>query len=94
MDNNGLLRPIHDVNLIFAGETVYHIPTYREAHLMRMGAVEITVSPLTSEQKEKVVLDTLKHDDDLQGKRLECWRMPPTSHTAPTQLWKSPKLPA
>lgn len=71
MDKNGLLRPIHKVNLIFAGETVYHIPTYRKTHPMRMGAIEVTVSPLTAEQKKKVVLDTLKHEYDLQGERLE-----------------------
>ena len=53
MDKNGQLRPIHNVNLIFAGETVYHIPTYRKTHPMRMGAIEIAVSPLTAEQKEK-----------------------------------------
>ena len=71
MDKNGLLRPIHNMNLIFAEETVYHIPTYRKTHPMRMGAIEITVSPLTAEQKKKVVLDRLKHDYDLQGERLE-----------------------
>ena len=71
MDKNGQLRPIHNVNLIFAGEAVYHIPTYRKTHPMRMGAIEITVSPLTAEQKKKVVLDRLKHDYDLQGERLE-----------------------
>ena len=53
MDKNGLLRPIHNMNLIFAEETVYHIPTYRKTHPMRMGAIEIAVSPLTAEQKEK-----------------------------------------
>jgi hypothetical protein len=71
MDKNGLLRPIHKVNLIFAGETVYHIPTYRKTHPMRMGAIEVTVSPLTAEQKKKVVLDTLKHEYYLQGERRE-----------------------
>lgn len=59
------------MNLIFAGETVYHIPTYRKTHPMRMGAIEVTVSPLTAEQKKKIVLDTLKHEYDLQGERLE-----------------------
>lgn len=43
-----------------------------------MGAIEVTVSPLTAEQKKKVVLDTLKHEPDLQGERLE-W----LDHAAP-----------
>ena len=71
MDHSGVLRPIHNVNLIHAGETVYHIPTYMKAHPMRMAPMNIQASPLSEEQRKKVIVETLKGDFDLAGERLE-----------------------
>ena len=71
IDNGGNLRRIHNVNLIYAGETIYHIPTYRHAHPMRMDVVEVHASPLSEEQKTKVIVDTLKAEYHLDGERLE-----------------------
>ncbi len=71
MDKDGNLKKIHSVNHIFAGETIYHLPTFNQAHPMRLDPVEITASPLSDEQEEKIMVDTLKEDYDLQGERLE-----------------------
>ena len=71
VDKKGNLKKIHAVNHIFAGETIYHLPTYNELHPMRMDAIDITASPLSDEQEEKIIRDTLKDDYGLQGERLE-----------------------
>jgi hypothetical protein len=59
MDKAGKLRPIHNPDIIYTGETIYHIPTYRKAHPMRMDAIEIKASPLTDEQRQRIIVDTL-----------------------------------
>src|SRR5215813_14337052 len=52
MDKSGKLKKIHAVNHIFAGETIYHIPTYSYAHPLTMDTIDIQASPLSDEQKE------------------------------------------
>ncbi|MBZ5626501.1 MAG: hypothetical protein LAQ69_48635 [Acidobacteriia bacterium] len=71
LDKSGRLRLVHNLNLIFAGETIYHIPTYKKAHPLRMDGIEVKASPLSEEQKKKVIVDTLKADFDLKGERLK-----------------------
>lgn len=71
MDKGGKLKKIHRVDHIFAGETIYHIPTYNQLHPMRMDEVTIMASPLSDEQEEKLMAETLADDYDLQGERLE-----------------------
>jgi hypothetical protein len=71
MDKSGKLRPIHNVNLIVTGETIYHVPTYKKAHPLVADVMEIKASPLSDEQKNKIILDTLKAEYHLQGERLE-----------------------
>jgi hypothetical protein len=70
MDASGNLRRIRNVNLIIAGETIYHMPTYRKMHPMRMDAIELTGSPLSEQQKTEAVVQMLKGDFGLQGERL------------------------
>jgi hypothetical protein len=71
MDKGGKLKKIHRVDHIFAGETIYHIPTYNQANPMKLDAIEIVASPLSDEQEEKLMAETLADDYDLQGERLE-----------------------
>jgi hypothetical protein len=71
MDKAGNLKKIQAVNHIFAGETIYHIPTYTKLHPMVMEALQVTASPYTEEQKKQIIRDTLEDDYDLQGERLE-----------------------
>jgi hypothetical protein len=70
-DRSGKIRPIHNVNRIFTGEIIYHIPTYKTAHPMRMDAIAITASPLSDEQKRRVIVETLEADYHLKGDQLE-----------------------
>jgi hypothetical protein len=70
MDRSGKLSPIRNVNLIIAGETIYHMPTYKKMHPMRMDALELTASPLSEPQKKEAVVQMLKGDFGLQGERL------------------------
>ena len=70
--SNSLL-PIHNVNLIIAGETIYHKPThraYKQSHALHMDEQEIG-GFISDEQKTKIIVDTLKNDNDLQGVSLE-----------------------
>src|SRR5262249_34189851 len=69
MDASGRLRPIRNLNLIFAGETVYHMPTYRKFHPMRMEPVEVIASPLTEAEEERLLIETLKAEYHLAGER-------------------------
>jgi hypothetical protein len=71
IDESGKLKKILLVNHIFAGEIVYHLPTYKEAHPLRLGEVEITASPYSEEQEDQIMIDTLKEDYDLKGERLK-----------------------
>ena len=71
IDNSGKLKKILLVNHIFAGETIYHLPTYKEAHALRLDPIEITASPYSEEQETQIMIDTLKEDYDLKGERLE-----------------------
>src|SRR5262249_9074852 len=41
MDKSGSLKPIHNLNLILAGETIYHVPTYQQAHTGKTNAVPV-----------------------------------------------------
>jgi hypothetical protein len=71
IDKSGKLKKILLVNHIFAGETIYHLPTYKEAHPLRLDAIEIIGSPYSEEQEDQIMIDTLKEDYDLKGERLE-----------------------
>jgi hypothetical protein len=71
MDSAGKLRRIRNVNLIFAGETVFHMPTYRKAHPVTADVVEIIASPLSEQQTKQAVVDMLKADYGLRGERLK-----------------------
>jgi hypothetical protein len=71
MDKSGKMRPVHNINLIFTGETLYHIPTYNKAHPMRMDAIQCTASPLSDEQKMKHIVNTLKADFHISGEKGE-----------------------
>jgi hypothetical protein len=72
MDKAGDLKKIQAVNHIFAGETIYHLPTYNKLHhRMVMDDINITASPYTEEQEKQIIRDTLADDYDLEGERLE-----------------------
>jgi hypothetical protein len=71
MDKSGSVEKILNVNHIFAGEIVYHIPTYSHAHPLMGEEIEVKGCPLTDEQKQKIIVDTLKEEYDLKGERLE-----------------------
>jgi hypothetical protein len=69
-DQSGKLRRIQNVNRIVAGETIFHIPTYRKAHPLTIDAIEISGSPLSEHEKREAVIEMLKADYGLQGERL------------------------
>jgi hypothetical protein len=71
MDRDGKLKKIHGVNHIFAGEVIYHLPTYNQLHPMVMDTIAVQANPLTDEEEKKIIEDTLKEDYDLQGERLD-----------------------
>jgi hypothetical protein len=71
IDEDGKLKKIHGVNHIFAGEVIYHLPTYRQLHPMVMDPIALQASPFTDEEEEKIIEDTLKGDYDLKGDRLD-----------------------
>ena len=70
MGRDGRLHRIQNPNLIRTGETLYHIPTYKHAHPMRMDALAFVASPLSEDQTKKAVVETLKADFDLKGEQL------------------------
>jgi hypothetical protein len=73
-DRSGKLVPIQNLNLIYAGETLYHLPTYRQSREITFdeGAVIIgRVGPsVTDLEKKKIIIETLKKDFDLKGDQL------------------------
>lgn len=81
MDKSGKLKRIegrHALNHIFAGETLYHIPTYYNAHRIRTDDIVITpdptptvTPPLSDEEEKNILKATLKDDYDLRGEQLE-----------------------
>src|SRR5438874_1160498 len=71
MDASGNLRRVQNVNRIFTGETIYHIPTYRKAHRLYADNVDCTASPLSEEERVHAIVEMLKADYDLQGERLD-----------------------
>lgn len=70
MDSQGRLRPLLNPNLIFAGETIYHIPTYRRAHPLRMEPLDFKVTPYSEGEIKKHISDSMKADFDLKGEHL------------------------
>ena len=67
-DKSGSPTPIRDVNLIYAGETLYHLPTYYGS----FSAMEFVVPtkatpPLTDAQKKQLIQESLKKDFNLRG---------------------------
>src|SRR5215813_3357891 len=75
--NGGGIEPIKNPNLIFAGETLYHIPTYTRAHPARV-TVPQTPAPraptppaMSEEEKRRLALSTLQHEFHLSGEKLE-----------------------
>jgi hypothetical protein len=71
LDSLGNLRRIPNVNLIFAGETIYHMPTYRLAHPIKLDDLTVYGSPLSESQKMEMIRSGLKGDFDLHGELLE-----------------------
>jgi hypothetical protein len=81
-DPSGKLVPIRNVNLIYAGETVYHVPTY-QASLKRTvpttvitfdRPLEITayrVAPLSENDKKELIIEHLEGEFHLRGEHLE-----------------------
>jgi hypothetical protein len=79
------LRPISNLNLIFAGETLYHVPTYyrskpeaavaaRPAAAPSAPETPATLEiglPLTDADKERLALDHLVHEYHLKGHDFE-----------------------
>lgn len=62
--------PIANVDMIRAGETLYHLPTYYGS----MGGMEIVARrpapPMPDARKKQVILDALKRDFNLPGNNL------------------------
>jgi hypothetical protein len=74
MDKNGKLKRIegrHALNHIFAGETLYHMPTYGKLHPIVTDEIQVTASPLSDEEEEQIIKATLKDDYDLAGEQLD-----------------------
>jgi hypothetical protein len=73
------LQPIADVNKIFAGETLYHIPTYNARK--HPGVVlqpqpkpqiqPVLPKPMTDDEKRRITVQTLGQEFHLQGDRLK-----------------------
>ena len=74
MDQSGKLKRIegrYALNHIYAGETLYHIPSYKQAHPMKMDEIDVQASPLSDEEEEQIIKATLKDEYDLKGEQLE-----------------------
>ena len=71
-DNSGSLTPIQNVNLIYAGETIYHLPTYYSS----FSPMEITVRrpppapQMPDIEKKRIIEESLKKEFNLRGDNL------------------------
>ncbi|HEY6943618.1 MAG TPA: hypothetical protein VI431_00655 [Candidatus Acidoferrum sp.] len=81
-DRSGRFLPIANPNLIYAGETVYHLPTYhahrkatpRAAVITFDTPLEITayrVAPLSEAEKKKKIAEHLEGEFHLRGENFE-----------------------
>src|SRR5262249_22085772 len=67
---DGKLRRIPNPNLIYAGETIYHIPTYKYSHPMRMDQVEMVASPWSDDEIEANIVKALSQEHQFGGEQL------------------------
>lgn len=71
-DASGKFVPIKNVNLVRAGETLYHVPTYNEfVKGSRPAAPGMTVLPMSEAEKKQIILEHLKGEFDLRGEHFE-----------------------
>jgi hypothetical protein len=77
MNRQGHIERVANVNLIFAGETLYHLPTYEAARksvapALPAPAKPVAPAPLQSDAaKKRIALEALKGEYRLQGEHLE-----------------------
>ena len=74
MEHSGRLVPIRNPNLIYAGEIVYHLPTYYEFSKISFPAKQITVvrvDPMSEDRKKRIILEHLRGEFDLRGENFE-----------------------
>jgi hypothetical protein len=71
MGTTGQVEPVKNPNLINAGETLYHIPTYT-AYQTRGGLAKpaVPVPGLSEAEKKRITIEHLKGEFHLQGERL------------------------
>src|SRR5215468_9943354 len=67
---DGKLRRIPNPNLIYAGETIYHVPTYKYAHPMRMDQVEMVATPWSDDEIEANIVKALNQEHQFSGEPL------------------------
>jgi hypothetical protein len=71
LDASSRLLPIRNINRLFEGETIYHIPTYKHFHPIQFPEITVVGSPQSDDEKKETIVETLKDDYDLKGEQLE-----------------------
>ena len=94
-DKSGSPTPIRDVNLIYAGETLYHLPTYYGS----FSAMEFVVPtkatpPLTDAQKKQLIQESLRRISTSVAITSQFSTKPLTFLDTPRTPSHSPRLPA
>jgi hypothetical protein len=64
------VEPIQNVNLINAGETIYHIPTYLKSKPSGTQSTRPPAPPMVDSAKKELIKGTLASDFNLRGERL------------------------
>jgi hypothetical protein len=65
---NGDLAPVQDPNLIIAGETLYHIPTWNEANGGGTPDFKpLTIISLSEDEKARITSEAMEQELDLPG---------------------------
>lgn len=67
-DKFGAIIPIQNVNLIYAGEVLYHLPTYNK--FMRKQPQPQKTTQISDAEKKKIVLELMKKEFKLSGDNL------------------------
>jgi hypothetical protein len=77
LNRQGVLEPVRNVNLIYAGETLYHLPTCQAARKSAASGSPAPAQPvpqspfMSNAEKKRITLETLKGDFHLRGEQLE-----------------------